>query len=362
MVDLSEEQKKTLRAEESYRREVRRELESNTSPSVLQFFNTPLGIWLLTVVVICLISFGYFVWQSSPQSHNLSSDNTLVFVSKESLDIGSQGNELLQAIEKHSKDIGKTLEPKATNSVLTFFNSPLGIWFLSTVVVGFLSFGYKVWQDSRHLHDLRQEEKSGVIDERNFRIRQLDRTIEVAAKAYKKVENRQNRDGVILGSEFLNFIESAKLITVTIELGGILSVPHGENDNSWIGTSGYGLRHLLYKRSFKKEQYASESLLDLGKRLEGLYKGNKAKFNELEKSFDCLEGIYPFDFKEILEDWHMRHQAQGKYKSIYNEAYKVYETEMSDYGDEIKVIGRWIYSVQACWQTIKSNKLMELMN
>ncbi|EHU9460242.1 hypothetical protein KZY41_004349 [Vibrio vulnificus] len=357
---MSEEKKKTLRAEESYRLEIRRELEANTSSSLLLFFNTPLGIWLLTVAAIGLLSFGYFSFQGSLQSHNLNSDNTLVIVGKESLDTGPLGHDVLQAVESLRKDIANKLEPKTNNYVLNLFNSPLGIWFLSTVLVGFVTFSYKRYQDSSHQKNLRQEEMLALIDEGNFRIRQLDRTIEVAVKSYKKIENRQNENGAVLGSEFNSFIESAKLITVTIELGGILSVPYGENDSSYIGSSGYGLRHLLYKRSSKKDQYVYDSLLDLAKRLARLSKGNTGSLSDLEDSFDCLESVYPFDFKEILDDWLKRHNRQGEYESIYKTE-SVYDTKISDHGDKIKDIGKWIYNVQNCWQAIKSNKLMELM-
>ncbi|HAS6263328.1 TPA: hypothetical protein RQJ64_004633 [Vibrio vulnificus] len=360
MVNLSEEKKKTLRAEESYRLEIRRELEVNTSSSLLLFFNTPLGIWLLTVAAIGLLSFGYFSFQGSLQSHNLNSDNTLVIVGKESLDAAPMGHDVLQAVESLRKDIGNKLEPKATNSVLNFLNSPLGIWLLSSGLVGILTFSYKLWQDSRNQEKLRQEEILALIDEGNFRTRQLDRTIEVAVKSFKKIESRQDKEGAILGSEFNSFIESAKLITVTIELGGILSVPYGENDYSHIGSSGYGLQHLLYKRSSKKDQYVYDSLLDLAKRLARLSKGNTGSLSDLEENFDCLEALYSFDFKEILDDWLKRHNRQGEYESIYKTE-SVYDTKISDHGDKIKDIGKWIYNVQNCWQAIKSNKLMELM-
>ena len=54
---LSDEEKEHIRAEESYRAEIRQKLES--TGRMFHFFSSPLGIWLLSAVVVSLLPFMY---------------------------------------------------------------------------------------------------------------------------------------------------------------------------------------------------------------------------------------------------------------------------------------------------------------
>ncbi|HCG8254228.1 hypothetical protein [Vibrio atypicus] len=276
--------------------------------------------------------------------------------------LNDEQKEKLRAEEIFRQEIRQEIESKANKSFLSFLNSPLGIWLLSTVLVGFLSFSYKTWQDSIRTKNLNKESASIVIDEGNFRIRQLDKAIENAMNHFELVTSHQEKNGSIMGSDFRNFIESAKLVTVTIDRGGIVNIPQSGDLPTWIGSSGYGVSHLPYKRAYKKTQFSSDSLLDLGSQLLRLSNVDKSELSKLEVSIDELDDIYAFKFEEILSDWRMRHQASGKYKEIYHDAYKVYKVSITDYGDEIATIGEWIKTVKSRWQAVKSNKIIEPMS
>ena len=70
---LTEEDKSHIREEEVYRSEIRRELETQKSTTMTPgsrawaFVQTPLGIWVLSTVLVGLIAWGYAQLQSALQ-------------------------------------------------------------------------------------------------------------------------------------------------------------------------------------------------------------------------------------------------------------------------------------------------------
>jgi hypothetical protein len=65
---LSSEEKNRIRAEEVFRQEVRRELSTKKDGKLLTFLNSALGIWLLSTIVVGLLSWSYTVWRDSRAS------------------------------------------------------------------------------------------------------------------------------------------------------------------------------------------------------------------------------------------------------------------------------------------------------
>ncbi len=267
----------------------------------------------------------------------------------------------IRAEEIYRQEVRKEIVLKDGNKWLTFLSSPLGIWILSTIVIGLISVGYKSWQESLQSQKTNQERISVVIDEGNFRVRQVDSAINKALVLYGKIQANINTNGKILGSDFRDFIEAAKIITVSIDLGGIIYIPQEKETNTLIGNSGYSVMHLAYKRSYKRSLFSSDSLLDLATQITRYSKENRKLLNTLETNMDSIEKIFRFEFHDILKDWRMRHQASGKYKTIYKKAYYVYNVEMSDCGNEVEIIGKWIMLVKSKWDKIKSNKLIQKM-
>lgn len=75
----------------------------------------------------------------------------------------------IQAEEIYRREVANELDKKKKKQspVLTFFNSALGIWFLSTIVIGLFTYYYNRWEINRKEHSLREQT-----------IRQLDLEIE----------------------------------------------------------------------------------------------------------------------------------------------------------------------------------------
>ena len=252
--------------------------------------------------------------------------------------IAEDEKEKIRAEEIFREEIRKEIS-KPKSKWINFLNTPLGIWFLSTIVIGLLSLSYKTWQENLEKRKTNQKKIEQIADEGKFRIQQIDDVIRDSISLQNKCINSQKQSGGIKGSDFRDFIEAAKRITVTFDLGGIFNIPQEEGTNTWIGSSGYSIRHLPYKKSYKKNEFKSDTLFDLASKIQKCTDKNSKELQKLESQFKELQNLYKFEFKALLDDWRKRHQATGQYKDIYKPAYKVYDLKMDDYGDEVNQIG-----------------------
>lgn len=86
---LTDEEKNQIRLEEIFRHHVRKELEKINTPSshlarLVSFFNTGLGLWLLSTLAVGFISWGYGEWSR----HQENQRNTTELIRKLDLEIG----------------------------------------------------------------------------------------------------------------------------------------------------------------------------------------------------------------------------------------------------------------------------------
>jgi hypothetical protein len=83
--------------------------------------------------------------------------------------------ERIRSEERYRAEVRAELEVsmprKQTNSVLTFLNSTFGIWLLSTVAVGLITWGYSVWHDERTNSERKSTEMRRIDLELMHRIR-----------------------------------------------------------------------------------------------------------------------------------------------------------------------------------------------
>jgi hypothetical protein len=63
--------------------------------------------------------------------------------------LSTEDKDRIRAEEVFREEVRRELADKKDGSVLRFLNSALGIWLLSTIVVGLFSWSYTVWKDSR---------------------------------------------------------------------------------------------------------------------------------------------------------------------------------------------------------------------
>ena len=122
------------------------------------------------------------------------------------------------------------------------FNSPFGIWILSTVVLGLLSWGYRytVQQESQHLAN--EERAAAVFFETHFRIKQMENVLAQAQT-----------------SEPLRILP----VFAGIKLGGIGSFPLNDEAIVWVNGSGTGNRALPSGRGFQNQDFSGYSLVNL---------------------------------------------------------------------------------------------------
>ena len=84
----------------------------------------------------------------------------------------------------------------------------------------------------------------------SFRVKQVDKVLE-------NVQSMDWRDAEA-------YCDHARSVVVVLELGGILHFPPPKEDESvWIGSSGYGYRHIPFRSGYKLKVFERHSLLDL---------------------------------------------------------------------------------------------------
>lgn len=195
-----------------------------------------------------------------------------------------------------------------------------------------------------------------------FRVKQIDEALVNAENksiaCYKELEQK----GTVKGACVRDFFTEAQKITVAFELGGIYRIPGKGEDTVWISSSGYGIRHLPERQSYKNKQYANSTV---GEILEDYWsaRGERKKVSnyELDKYLQQLKGSAQFNKIDILKDWFQRHQASGKYKQKYGGAYKVYDFEMDDYQNEINIVDFWRKSIKEEWEQFKRRNIISII-
>lgn len=134
----------------------------------------------------------------------------------------------------------------------------------------------------------------------DFRIKQMKRAVIDAEKTLLVCEKELEKDAAILGINIQNLIYNTQRISLTCELGGITKIPGSEGDNIWFNNSGFGIRHLPNRKSFKHSEFNEFSLIDL---ISNLKEDDKAKLEKTLDEFTNLSCGYPF--LEIAGRYHL---------------------------------------------------------
>nr|VFJ88703.1 MAG: hypothetical protein BECKH772A_GA0070896_1001038 [Candidatus Kentron sp. H]VFJ90818.1 MAG: hypothetical protein BECKH772B_GA0070898_1001138 [Candidatus Kentron sp. H]VFJ96932.1 MAG: hypothetical protein BECKH772C_GA0070978_1000938 [Candidatus Kentron sp. H] len=197
--------------------------------------------------------------------------------------------------------------------------------------------------------------KKALKREINFRAKQVDEVLEKAKSKSALCQKGIERKGTIKGTCVRDFLNTATRVTVVFELGGIYRIPGKGEDSVLIHYSGYGLRHLPEKQGYKDSMYSNNTF---GEVLEDylvlVLRGTSEDIIiEMNNTLDKIKEEAQFKNLDILEDWHQRHQATGKYKDKYGGAYKVYDSEMDDFKTELGRIEQWLNSVNDEWSHLK---------
>ncbi|MCK6376959.1 MAG: hypothetical protein L6Q69_23070 [Zoogloea sp.] len=192
-----------------------------------------------------------------------------------------------------------------------------------------------------------------LLDEGKFRLQQIDEVLAAALKLQTDCFGQLERDGSVAGSCVRDYLNQAQVVATAFELGGIYRPPGKDGDTVWIGTSGYGLRHLPSRRGFKDPAYADRDLRDLVRASTAEGSSASPKQARASASLQQIKELALFSETDVLADWFKRHQAQGIYQERYGTAYKVYEARLNDYRDQLSKVKRWLDRLNAEWQRFK---------
>jgi hypothetical protein len=197
-----------------------------------------------------------------------------------------------------------------------------------------------------------------VVREARFRIQQINEVLSNADELSEKVLSGYKKNSYVKGDLIKDYLHAAQVITVSFELGGIIRVPPLEDADVWIGTSGYGVRHLPNRKGYQYKELVDVTLIQL---IEDYWESIQQPVRDisgLKKLFNKLKKASQFTELAILKDWFKRHQASGKYKAKYGRAYKIYELNVDDYGEEMKRIDSWVHKVKIVWEDIKRHRMV----
>jgi hypothetical protein len=199
-----------------------------------------------------------------------------------------------------------------------------------------------------------------VSEEGRFRIRQIDEVLAAAIAGQRDCFRQLDSTGVVLGSRIRDYLSQAQLVTVAMELGGVYRPPGKAEDTVWIGTSGYALRNLPDRRSYKDSDYAASDFRDLSFAYIAAKSHTDPRASpdskELDLFLEQLRRDAQFSQTVVLSDWFMREQAQGPYQQRYGAAYKVNDAVVEDYRDHLDAVREWLNTLQKDWEHFKKLK------
>lgn len=242
--------------------------------------------------------------------------------------------------------------------LMKIVNSPILIWFLSTVVVGVFSLLYSNWADTKALKIANQNESLDVLEEGSFRTNQVQSIIDkVLTRGNLIIGELDNRNGTIHGSTIADYPDDAILVAVALELGGITTLAP-ENDTRDV--MGRNKRHLPLGRAFKRPRFQYDNLLDLAKRLYLLQSGEHPPVSLLKDSLVRLEDLRKtasFDLRAINDDWYQRRRGLGKYEGVYRGDGAIYDVDVADFDHELRDLHAWIKDVSVAWSQLLATDL-----
>lgn len=308
----------------------------------------PKSFYLSNSLLLCLCTFSTVQAQSNPNRIQLDQNE----------------KDRIRLEEIYRQEVRATIATsKEENKIIKFLNTPLGLYLLSSVLIGALSFSYSKWSEARDVQKEDGKLFKDIVKEAKFRIRQIDIVISKAKEAGELLLKELESSGEIDEKKISNYIVLAGEVTACIRLGGIISFP-SIADTVKVGINEYTAKDLLYKRGYKNEDYFNEDLFDLIDQIASIkpikfklkpqYQNDKSQ--ALKNILSDLESISGSGkLEHIYKDWFDRSRGLGKYEDRRREATQKY---VSGYGDKIREIYNWVDSVHKTWLRLKKNPFM----
>jgi hypothetical protein len=202
--------------------------------------------------------------------------------------------------------------------------------------------------EKRHIPQI----SAALVDEGRFRIQQMDEVLDDAMAVQARCFEQLSAERAVDGACIRDYLEKAQIVAAAFELGGIYRPPAKDDATVWIGTRGYGVRHLPNQRTFKNTEFATKDMRDLMLDIPDVSPDSSAS-SKLNLMLDNLRKAAKFSETEVLADWFKRHQAQGEYQQKYGVAYRVYEVKVDDYAEPLSRVKKWLDRLNKGWQDFK---------
>lgn len=232
--------------------------------------------------------------------------------------------------------------PNMIKKTIEFLNTPLGIWLLSTIVIGLISFAYKNWKEK--LDDKKELKKQLTLinDEIDFRIRHVDKAFLYCKNDFEKYYRNEKTTK----DELRNLTGNVVKITAIIDLGGICNIAQDKSSSCNILISyPMQVQFLPFKSSYKNIELSTFSIEDLLNKYMMLV-SPKTK-NKIHIDFSVIENI-AFNPKEDLIK---------KIRFQYNLGDATHNDQIEktdDLNNQITELKKWYESNQDAWSKIKT--------
>lgn len=141
-------------------------------------------------------------------------------------------------------------------SLWGFVNSAFGIWLLSTIFIGGLSFCYTLWKERESINTKNRAELQHILEEGQFRMANLDTSMANASLSFipifKIIDSNQHFNPALI----VKWIDNLIVLTATIKLGGITHIPPlPQKENYKVGDKSYSLSDIPYGQAYKFPKY-----------------------------------------------------------------------------------------------------------
>lgn len=184
-----------------------------------------------------------------------------------------------------------------------------------------------------------------AFEEARFRISQVD---DVLAQAKLNLDRSQT----LTDEDLLALFASAPRLTVVAELGGIYSVPLDDDATVWIGSSGYGKRHLPRQRGYKDSTFMESNLKDIWREYHRAMCRAEPTSAQLVMVTDLFQALQdaaePNGEVRTLSTVGNRYELQRWREGANN----------AEVDAVVTALGTWIRSVESAWTAVKTSPLL----
>jgi hypothetical protein len=180
-----------------------------------------------------------------------------------------------------------------TQQVMKFVNSPFGIYLLSTVLIGLISFLYTQWRAKQDSLNARSEQIEKLHEEMAFRVRQLDAALDGANAAVRQWKNKPEPASTDLNQANKTFNIAVNRVPVVVRLGGLVDFPGEASGTEWARFRDIDIQPSLlpFRQGYRAKDYEYESLVDLASNAERILHSQLAPAHvaELQSALNRLD-------------------------------------------------------------------------